>query len=352
MDFICFFGTFLKVFRASGVVEGRKPLPGEGGRDGDRDAGFDDFGFKKIFTIDRTAQKKVLITGANSFIGTSFEAWAHEYYPENFEIDILDLHKDSWRDWDFSVYDVVFHVAGIAHADVGNVSNEAKTLYYNVNTHLAEETAQMARRAGVRQFIFMSSMIIYGESHVRGERITKDTVPCPANFYGDSKWQADRGVRALQTEDFKVAVLRPPMVYGRGCRGNYPLLARLAKRLPVFPDFDNERSMLYIDNLTEFLCLLMLTGEGGIFFPQNAEYTRTADMVQMIARTSGRRLSATRLLNPAVALALHIPGKISGLAHKAFGNMAYDQEISRYEGLDYQKVSLEQSIQDMERKTG
>lgn len=340
MDIRCFFGTFLRVFRASGVVEGRV--------DGAEAAGFEDYAFKKNFTVDRTARKKILITGAHSYIGTSFEAWAREHYADNFEIDSLDMHGEQWRERDFSPYDTVFHVAGIAHADIGRVTEETRTLYYSVNRDLAVETARKARDDGVKQFVFMSSMIVYGASTAPKGRITRDTLPWPANFYGDTKWQADKGVRALQTEGFKVAVLRPPMIYGAGSRGNFPLLVRLAKRLPVFPDFDNERSMLYINNLTEFLCLLMLTGEGGIFFPQNAEYTRTADMVRMIARASGRRLLLTRLLNPAVALAFHIPGKISGLARKAFGNSACDQEISRYEGLDYQKFSLEQSIQDIE----
>jgi lipopolysaccharide/colanic/teichoic acid biosynthesis glycosyltransferase/nucleoside-diphosphate-sugar epimerase len=344
LDLRCFFGTFLRVFRASSVVEGRM--------DSAREAGFEDYGFKRTFTVDRTARKKVLITGAHSYIGTAFEAWAREHYADNFEIDTLDMHGDAWRERDFSPYDVVFHVAGIAHADITRVSEETKALYYAVNTDLALETAQKARSEGVRQFVFMSSMIVYGASAAREGRITKDTFPWPANFYGNSKWQSDKGVRALQTEGFRVAVLRPPMIYGRGSKGNFPLLTRLAKRLPVFPDFDNERSMLYIDNLTEFLCLLMLTGEGGVFFPQNAEYTRTADMVRMIAQASGRKLLTSRLLNPAVSLAFHIPGKISGLARKAFGNRAYDQEMSRYDGLDYQKVSLEQSIQAIESPAG
>ena len=355
MDIRCFFGTFLKVFRASGVIEGRSlSLSGDDGPVpfGEQEAGFDDYAFKKTFTVDGKTHKKVLITGAHSYIGTAFEAWVHEHYADNFEIDTLDMHGEQWREMDFSPYDAVFHVAGIAHADVGYVSEERKALYYTVNRDLAVETARKARDAGVGQFVFMSSMIVYGDSQARGGRITRDALPCPANFYGDSKWQADKGVRALQTEGFKVAVLRPPMIYGRGSRGNFPRLARLAKRLPVFPNFNNRRSMLYIDNLTEFLCLLMLTGEGGIFFPQNAEYTRTADMVRIIAQASGHRLLLTRLFNPAVALAFHIPGKISGLARKAFGNSVYDQELSLYEGLDYQKVSLEQSLRAIEGQAG
>ncbi|OUQ27977.1 NAD-dependent epimerase [Lachnoclostridium sp. An131] len=296
--------------------------------------------------------KKVLITGANSYIGTSFEAWAKEKYPEEFEIDTIDMVDGSWRETSFAGYDAVFHVAGIAHADVGHVSEERKAFYYKINRDLAIETAQKAKRDGVKQFVFMSSMIVYGESAGLGKRkvVTRNTKPHPANFYGDSKWQADKGVRKLADDSFHVAVLRPPMIYGKGSKGNYPLLAKMARKLPVFPDIQNERSMLYIGNLCEFLCLLMKSGDGGIYFPQNAEYVRTSEMVRLIAKTAGHRIWITRLLNPAVWVAGKISGKVSGMVNKAFGNMTYDMTMSQaFEG-KYRCVSLVRSIHLTEGK--
>lgn len=290
--------------------------------------------------------KKVLITGANSYIGMSFETYAKENYVNDFEIDTVDMQNPSWRELDFSKYDVVFHVAGIAHADVGNVSEEVKKKYYAVNTDLTIETAKKAKLNGVKQFIFMSSMIIYGESAPYGKSkvITTDTKPKPANFYGDSKLQADIGVRKLQDEKFTVSVVRPPMIYGKGSRGNYPILAKLAKTLPLFPSVDNQRSMLYIGNLCEFLCQIMLLQKGGIFFPQNSEYTKTSDMVKNIAKVTGKKICITNLLNPFVWLASKVPGKISGLVNKAFGNSCYDLTMSVCEEIDYQKFNLHESI--------
>ena len=219
--------------------------------------------------------KKVLITGANSYIGVSFEKYVTEHYSSDLSIDTVDMIDGSWRKMDFSPYDIVYHVAGIAHADVGNVSDEVKAMYYAINTDLAIETAKKAKAEGVKQFVFMSSAIVYGDSAGYGKtkRITKDTEPSPANFYGDSKWQADKGVRELASDQFVVTVLRPPMIYGKGSKGNYPTLASMAKKLPIFPDVQNERSMLYIENLTEFLAQVMIRGCGGIYWPQNAEYT-------------------------------------------------------------------------------
>lgn len=293
--------------------------------------------------------KRVLIAGANSYIGVSFENYVKEHYGSELNIETVDMIDGSWRHKDFSHYDIVYHVAGIAHADVGNVNEETKKKYYAINTDLAIETAEKAKTDGVKQFVFMSSAIIYGDSapYGKSKRITKDTEPSPANFYGDSKWQADKGVRELADECFTITVLRPPMIYGKGSKGNYPTLAAMAKMLPFFPDVQNERSMLYIENLCEFLSQVMIRGEGGIFWPQNAEYTRTSEMVRMIAEVSGHKIRVSKFWNWAVSLAVVIPGKTRGLTNKAFGNLSYDQSMSRY-GFEYRVVRLKESIERTE----
>lgn len=293
--------------------------------------------------------KKVLITGANSYIGMSFEKYAEDHYSQDLSVDTVDMIDGTWRQKDFSSYDVVYHVAGIAHADVGKVSDEVKAKYYAINTDLAIETCKKAKSDGVKQFVFMSSAIVYGDSAPYGisKRITKDTEPNPANFYGESKWQADKGVRELASDDFCVAVLRPPMIYGKGSKGNYPTLSKIAKKLPFFPDIDNERSMLYIDNLCEFLVQVMLRGESGIFWPQNAEYTNTSEMVKTIADVSNHKIHVSKGWNWVVGLAMIIPGKPKELANKAFGNMSYEMSMSQYD-FKYQIVCLKDSIERTE----
>ena len=288
--------------------------------------------------------KKVLITGANSYIGCSFELYVSEHYAEELAVDTVDMIDGTWREKDFSEYDAVFHVAGLAHADVGNVSDEIKQKYYHINTDLTIETAKKAKAEGVKQFVFMSSMIVYGGK----EHITKDTEPQPANFYGDSKWQADKGVRELQSEEFCVTVLRPPMIYGKGSKGNYPMLAKLAKKLPVFPEVNNKRSMLYIENLCEFLCLIMKKPQAGVFFPQNQELVNTSDMVKLIAVASGHKILVTSLLMPFVAIGMKAPGKIGGLCKKAFGSSYYELEMSEC-GFEYRVCDITKSIKITER---
>lgn len=356
-DMKCFLGTVCKIRHDDCVVEGgtgEKKKTGRHYADGKSDAELiGQIGFSKAVTVDAAAKKSILITGAGSYIGESFRSYAAEHYGDNFSIDALDMLAPDWRKTDFSRYDIVYHVAGIAHADVGAVSDETKEKYYAVNTDLAVEVCQTAKAAGVKEFIFMSSMIVYGESAGYGEKriVDEHTVPSPANFYGDSKLQADVAVRGFADEDFTVLVLRPPMIYGSGSKGNYPVLAKLAKKLPVFPDVDHERSMLHIDNLCEFLCQLMLVespDRAVVLIPQNGEWTKTADMVEEIGKVSGKKIRKTRFLNPAVFIGSKIPGKMGELVNKAFGSMAYAQSVSRYEGMDYQRVGLKESIRRTE----
>lgn len=293
---------------------------------------------------------RVLITGANSYIGTSFENWIKDYCPDVIT-KTIDLRDDSWCEESFCGYDTVFHVAGIAHADVGGATEEQKNLYYQVNTGLAARCAEKAKADGVGQFIFMSSMIVYGESAGIGKNrmITRDTAVSPANFYGDSKRKAEEKLLELESGSFRVVILRPPMIYGRGSKGNYPVLAKMAARLPVFPKIDNQRSMLYVGNLCRFVYLMVRNQERGIFFPQNSEYVCTSDMVREIAAVRGRKIILLRGFNPFLRLTGHLGGRIGGLANKAFGNMTYDKAMSDYKE-EYRMFDFRESIRLTERR--
>ena len=280
--------------------------------------------------------KNILITGANSYIGTSFEKYINNYNLQHsdlepYVVDTLDMKSSNWKNFDFSKYDSVFHVAGIAHADTGSVTEERKQLYYKVNRDLAEETAKIAKEAGVKQFIYMSSIIVYGESKSGVDFIIDDkTEPKPANFYGDSKLQAEQRLNALRNESFKVVILRPPMIYGPGCKGNYQLLSKIARYSPVFPNYKNNRSMLFIENLCEFIRLIIDNKDSGVFFPQNSVYVQTSEMVKLIAEVHNKKIILTKIFNPFINLFMRIGGKLGKLCSKAFGNMSYKLELSKY----------------------
>lgn len=274
--------------------------------------------------------KKILITGANSYIGTSFKKWMTQFQDE-YQIDTLSVRGDVWREHDFSEYDTVFHVAGIAHADVSKVSEETKQLYYAVNRDLAIETAKKYKQdlSGKNgQFIYMSSIIIYGEeTSINKKRvITPETKPNPSNFYGDSKLQAEIGLQPLNDATFHIAILRPPMIYGPGSKGNYQQLVKLANKLPIFPDVKNERSMLHIEKLSEFVKERIEHQDSGVFFPQNDQYVRTSHMVRDIAQANGKKIYLFSWMNWAICLLGYVPGKVGRLTNKAFGNLVYEKE--------------------------
>ena len=280
--------------------------------------------------------KRVLITGKNSYIGTSLENWLMRE-PDQYKVDTVDMRDVSWKEKDFSQYDVVFHVAGIAH-----VSSDPKMedLYYKVNRDLTIETAEKAKAEGVKQFIFMSSIIVYGDSSSSKRVIDRNTVPTPSNFYGNSKLQAEEGIKDLETADFKIVVLRPPMIYGKGSKGNYPKLANMAKKIPVFHDIDNERSMLHIDNLCEFIKVMINHEETGLYFPQNKEYVKTSDLVRTIAEVHGKKIIMTKLFNPVLRLMFGV-----GIVNKVFGNLVYEKSMSDYDKANYRIRTFRESIE-------
>lgn len=288
--------------------------------------------------------KRILITGKGSYIGCNVESYLKDKL--ECEIETLDMIGDAWTSFDFSPFDVVFHVAGIAHADVSAVSEETKKLYYSINTDLAVDVAKKAKNDGVGQFIFMSSMIIY--SGCKDSHITASTQPNPLNFYGDSKWQADQKIQALGSESFKVVILRPPMIYGPGCKGNYPQLRKLALKLPVFPKVGNRRSMLYIGNLCEFIRLMIVDSSSGVFFPQNSTYADTSTIVKDISRCNGHRIRIMPGFGHFVRLLRHVPGRIGNLASKAFGDLTYDMKLSEY-ATNYRVFDFEDSIRLTEK---
>jgi nucleoside-diphosphate-sugar epimerase len=287
--------------------------------------------------------RKILITGASSYIGTSLKEWLGNY-PEDCLVNTISIRGESWKEEDFSMYDVVFHAAGIAHV---STNPNMKQLYYKVNRDLTIEVANKAKAEGVKQFIFMSSIIVYGDSITSERVIDLGTNPSPSNFYGDSKLQAEKGIASLESNEFKVVIIRPPMIYGKGSKGNYPKLARAARMLPIFPDIENKRSMLHVDNLCELIRLMIENEERGLFFPQNKEYVKTGDLVQQIAKVHGRRVILTKLFNPI----LNCLVSRSSIINKMFGNLVYAQTLSLYKE-NYQIRNFIESIQLTERIKG
>lgn len=230
-------------------------------------------------------------------------------------------------------------MAGLAHS---SPKDDEKEKYYAINRDLAIEVARKAKQDGCAQFVFMSSVIVYGSHHTL---ITKDTPLCPDNFYGDSKKQAEEGILVLQDENFCVSIVRPPMIYGPGSKGNYRLLSRFSCVTPFFPNVYNERSMLYVDNFCACLKGMIDTGAGGIFLPQNKEIVSTVQLVKEIAKVHHHPLVVLKGLNPFISLL-----RKKSLFNKVFGSLVIDPVLSKFD-FEYQIVPFELSIENTERST-
>ena len=277
--------------------------------------------------------KRVLITGAGSYIGTNIENWLNRF-PSKYQVASIGTINNEWKKTDFSSFDVVIDVAGIAHI---KITEDLRDLFYSINRDMTIDICQTARESGVKQFIFLSSMNVYGDDC---GIVTDKNNENPSSFYGDSKLQADKVIQSMNDDSFAVCSVRPPAIYGKGCKGNYPLLVKYGQKLPVFPDYPQRKSLIFIDNLCEFIRLLIDNNSKWIFCPQNIEYASTSVMVNAIAKYSGHKIWLTTLLNPFVWLGI----KLIRFVQRAFDDDAYDLSLSNDFDGKYNVVSFEESI--------
>lgn len=275
---------------------------------------------------------RILVTGKSSFIGNCFAQHAAEYGGD-YHVDLVSVRGDSWKNIDLSKYDCILHAAGIAHV---GYNDDMADEYMAVNRDLTVNIAAAAKQAGVKQFIFLSSIIIYGPAADAGKtRIIKaDTVPDPENAYGRSKLEAENGLKALDDDNFHVAILRLPMVYGKGSRGNYALVAKYASLLPVFPLIGGERSAIYVENLAEFIKIAADRRISGIYYPTDAVPVTTPGLLTAVRRARGKKTLLLKVFNPFVRLI----GGMS-IARRVFGGLAYSEELTACE-FDYRLYDL------------
>ena len=281
--------------------------------------------------------KKVLIVGKNSYIGTSFEKYISKF--EGYEVSVIDSIDNKWSAVNFSEFDVVFNVSGLCHADSKHGTEE---MYYAINSRLPVDIAKKAKSEGVKQFINMSSMIIFGQMSRIGveKNIIAGQEPQPCNIYGKSKLLAEIGLKELCDENFSVAIMRPPLIYGENARDNFPRLVKFAKIFPIFPDIKNKQSMIYIDNFSELVRLIIDDNASGVFMPQDKEYICVSTLVKDLSGLFGKKMYLTKLFNPLIILL----SKRVYLFNKVFGNITYDKKLSNYYDNRYCVTSYQEAI--------
>ncbi|WP_233004655.1 NAD-dependent epimerase/dehydratase family protein [Exiguobacterium aurantiacum] len=271
--------------------------------------------------------KKILITGSNSYVGKAIKKWLEEKYPSEFEISNISLRTEKWEKEDFSQYDSIIHLAAIVHQSHGNYSFEE---YKKFNALLSEKLAIKAKKEGVPHFIFFSTMAVYGTDGDVTKKyiINKDTLPSPNTPYGVSKLIAEELITKLSDQDFKVLILRPPLIYGNNCPGNYEKLNKLSKKIKFFPYIDNQRSMLSVNKLSEMMYEYIKFKAEGVVLPQDDEYKNTSKLIKQLGLKNNNNI----LLIPMNFNVLKkIINKFS-ILRKLFGNLVYENsEVKKYE---------------------
>lgn len=261
-------------------------------------------------------KKKILILGKNSYIGEALKRYLEKF--NNYYIEIRSLHGNEWLDSSFEEFDIIFFLVGIAHRAE---NRENKGLYYEINTKLAINVAEKAKRENVGLFVYVSSMSVYGL--VTGH-IGKDTKIDPQTHYGISKALAEQELWKMHDNNFGVSIVRPPMVFGYSCTGNYQRLRTYGLKFRIFPKIYNSRSMIYIDNLCSSLRAIMHNKQSGVYCPQNYSYFSTVDMVSDILVANGKKLYTF----PVIESIMHSIIARSRLLKKVFGTLVYDKDIN------------------------
>lgn len=287
--------------------------------------------------------KYVLVLGEKGYVSTCFQAYMKN--KKGYIVDAISVRGDSWKKQSFSNYDAVFNTIGLAHNDARNGTNEE---FIHLNVELVLELAKKAKQDGCPLFVHMSSMIVYGDVQPLGinNKYSENTIPIPTNIYGRSKLMGEKEILKLQSDEFNIAVIRSPLIYGEKAVDNFALLISFAKKFFVFPDIKNERSMIYADNLCELVRLIVEENCPGIYCPQQEDYICTSKLVKDIAVETGHKMVLTKIFNPFLRI---LSGKVR-MVDKVFGSEAYEKSISNtFEG-KYRIVSYEDSIKRIVNK--
>lgn len=279
----------------------------------------------------------ILIIGKTGYVSKCFQSYIKQF--PDIEITAISVRNDEWKKMNFSSYHAVFNAIGLAH---DNARKGTDKQFRYLNAVLPVQIAEKAKKDGVKTFVHMSSMIVYGENEdiENQSLINEKTKPNPAGIYGMSKLEGEKALLTLNDKSFKVAIIRAPLIFNENATDNFKRLKDFAMRYSVFPKINNIRSMLYADNLCELVRLIAVENGSGYYYPQDEDYYCTSQLVKDIANASGKKMHLIKIFNPII----YILSKKILLIRKVFGSLAYEKSVSEaFEGR-YRVVSYKETI--------
>ena len=231
--------------------------------------------------------KKLLITGSNGFVGNYFI----NKYKNKYDIKTFSFLKNDINTLDCSDIDVVFHLSALVH-QMGGVSYEE---YERVNVIQTLQLAKKAKENGVKQFVFMSTVKVYGEE--TDSKYSENSICNPEDDYGKSKLKAEQELQKLENENFKISIIRTPIVYGYGVKANIKSLINLVNKVPLLPfgKIKNKRSMVYIGNLCHLVDEVITQQKSEIFLASDDQPLSTSRLIELMAKNLDKKVYLVKI---------------------------------------------------------
>lgn len=217
----------------------------------------------------------LLVTGANGFIGSYFKT----KYSRVYNIQTFSFLENYFNCLSINNVQVVLHLSALVH-QMGGASTEE---YERINITQTLDLAIKAKKAGVKQFIYMSTVKVYGEENTNA--YNEQSICNPQDDYGKSKLKAELKLKKLHEDNFVVTIIRTPIVYGYGVKANIKRLISLVNKAPILPfgAINNKRSMVYIGNLCHLIYTLIDQRRSGIFLANDDHPLSTTHFIELIA---------------------------------------------------------------------
>jgi len=271
--------------------------------------------------------KKALVTGASGFIGSALcvkilaEGWQVRgtsrsesdlgRIPDGVEaVSIRSIDSDTKWDDALAGIDTVVHLAARVHV-MDDSSSDPLAEYRKVNVEGTKCLAVAAAKAGIKRFVYISSIKVNGEG--KSAAYTEDDEEVPIDPYGVSKWEAEQELHKISdTTGIEVIILRPPLVYGPGVKANFMKLFKIVERGIPLPlsSIKNRRSFMYLGNLIDVIitCMINPNAAGKTYLVSDGEDVSTPELIRRIGAASGRRA----LLLPIPVWIMRMAGRITG----------------------------------------
>jgi UDP-glucose 4-epimerase len=264
---------------------------------------------------------KILIIGEKSFVGENFRR-----YSRYKDIEEISLKSKIPEEINFREYEVVLHLAAIVHQTKKIPESE----YFKVNRDLCLRVAENAKKAGIKQFVFLSTLKVYGEFEPDTEIRNENSKCFPDDAYGKSKYAAEMGLKEIESSDFTVSIIRPPLVYGNGVKANMLSLVKLIESFPLLPfkGICNKRNFIYVENLVGFIDRIIAQKASGIFIVKDDGALSTSDLILYLSKYLGKKVKLFTLPKMIIRICTYIRPAIF---NRLFGSLEFDNRKTKTE---------------------